>query len=113
MNACIFTQEASMYKLSLHIWHKTIGLYDSHGISGEIFFIPSLRIEYVDTLRFFLVKLDEPCVLNPPTRRVEIVQQANNGIPMVQVVMLHLLACVMPCLPRVTYGHVGAGRRKF
>jgi hypothetical protein len=72
MNAWIFNQEASLFALSLHIWQKTIGLYDSHGISGETFFNPRLDIEYADDLGFFLVKLDEPWVLNPSVRRVAI-----------------------------------------
>jgi hypothetical protein len=38
--------------LSLHTLHKTNGLYDSHGISGETFFGPRLKIEYVTPMGF-------------------------------------------------------------
>jgi len=37
-----------LYALSLRIQHKTIGLYDSHGVLGETFFGPRMKIEYVD-----------------------------------------------------------------
>jgi hypothetical protein len=47
------------------------GLCDSHGISGEIFFGPRPKIEYVNALGFCWSKLDEPWVLNPPMRRVD------------------------------------------
>jgi hypothetical protein len=35
-----------MYVLFLDTLPKTNGIYDSHGISGETFFIPSLKVEY-------------------------------------------------------------------
>jgi hypothetical protein len=38
--------------LSLDIPHKDNGLFDSHGISGETFFGPRLKIEYVGALGF-------------------------------------------------------------
>jgi hypothetical protein len=37
-----------MYVFFLHILHKTNGLCDFHGVSGETFFDPQLKIEYVD-----------------------------------------------------------------
>jgi hypothetical protein len=70
-----------MYALSLRIWHKTINLYDPHGILGETLFGHRLDIEYIDALGFLLVKLDEPWVLNPPVRRVEIIQRVKKSVP--------------------------------
>jgi hypothetical protein len=49
-----------LYALSLHIQHKTNGLCDSHGVSGETFFGPRLKIEYVDALGFCWSSLMKP-----------------------------------------------------
>jgi hypothetical protein len=61
-------REVFIYALSLLIQHKTNGLYDSHGVSGETFFCPRLKIEYVGTLGFCWSNLDEPCVFNSLVR---------------------------------------------
>jgi hypothetical protein len=59
-----------MYVFSLHILQKTNSLCDFHGVSGETFFYPQLKIEYVEALVFFMVNLDEPWVFNPPRSRI-------------------------------------------
>jgi len=50
------TIEGCMYVLSLHTMHKNNGLCDSHGVSGETFFGPRLKIEYIGAYGVLLVK---------------------------------------------------------
>jgi hypothetical protein len=54
------------------------GLCDSHGISGETFFSPRLKIDMSMPLGFCWSTLDEPWVINPPVLGRMCTKRANK-----------------------------------